>query len=92
MQGLILTSAEQWGLGFHTWFSVIVPLIRLIAASNLNNSNNIEHMSGVWSSGSKATYCKWIYCMHKDSGLRQNLFNMNIYSIAIHQVYTSMSI
>ena len=28
----------------------------------------------------------------KDSGLRQNLFNMNIYSITIHQVYTSMSI
>ena len=28
----------------------------------------------------------------QDSGLRQNLFNMNIYSIAIHQVYTSMSI
>ena len=28
----------------------------------------------------------------QDSGLRQNLFNMNIYSITIHQVYTSMSI
>ena len=28
----------------------------------------------------------------RDSGLRQNLFNMNIYSIATRQVYTSMSI
>ena len=28
----------------------------------------------------------------QDSGLRQTFFNMNIYSIAIHQVYTSMSI
>ena len=63
----------------------------------LANSHLVEatmELSVIWHSMSPMWCPCNVYSFFRtqDSGLRQNLFNMNIYSIAIHQVYTSMSI